>query len=82
MHAELLYQIFQKSTTGGLPPLQQVFEDHIARAGGGYYQQSFSRTCTLLQLDEVLRNYQVYLNRIDLTYLASQYIVSGRQEDI
>jgi hypothetical protein len=82
MHGDILLQILQNSTSNGMPPLERSFEDHIAKSGGGYYQQSISKTCTLQQLEEVLRIYHVFLAKIDITFLASQYIVSGRQEDI
>ena len=61
-----------------MEPLENVFISNTRSA----YQNSFEKTCTLQQLKDVLRCYNIYHNDINIRFLASQYIVSGRSEDI
>ena len=79
MHDDILKEIYRKTSMPGMPPIEMTFENHQY---SGHYQQSFEKKCTLSQLKEVLRNYNVFPQDIDLKFLATQYIVSGRQDEI
>ena len=54
----------------------------MSAAGGAFYQQSFEKKCTIQQLTEVLRIYNYFPEELDVKFLATQYIISGRTSEI
>lgn len=59
LHAVLLLQFLHKSTSPGMPSIDHIFENIIQQSGGQYgqFQQSYQKTCTMRQLQDVLRSY-------------------------
>lgn len=82
LHADLLTEVHNRVMQPGNQPLLQSFERITMSSGGGAYQSMHEKKCTIQQMMEVLRIYNYFPTEIDVQFLATQYIVSGRQNDI